>query len=60
MHVSLSDDFSEDLLSAHESEVDRIRGFHQDNKEIFELLEKREKLWQQQLELEVRCLATWH
>lgn len=48
------DDFSEDLLSAHESEVDRMRGFYQDNKEIFELLEKRDKLWQQQLELDVR------
>ena len=54
MPCSLSDDFSEDLLSAHESELDRMRGFYQDHKEIFQLLEKREKLWQQQLELDVR------
>ena len=50
----LSDAFSEDLLSAHESEIDRMRGFYKDNKEIFELVEKRHKLWEQQLELDVR------
>jgi len=37
-----ADDFSEDLLSAHESELDRIRGFYADNKEVFRLVEKRE------------------
>lgn len=53
----MPDDFSEDLLSAHESELDRMRGFYQDNKDIFELLEKRDRLWQQQLELDVRSRA---
>ena len=49
-----ADEFSEDLLSAHESEVDRMKGFYQDNREIFELLQKRQKLWQQQTDLDVR------
>jgi len=40
-----ADDFSEDLLSVHESELDRIRGFYADNKEVFRLVEKRESLW---------------
>ncbi|CAI8041453.1 Protein regulator of cytokinesis 1 [Geodia barretti] len=50
--AAFTDEFSEDLLSAHESELDRMRGFYQDNKEIFDLLQKREKLWQQQIELD--------
>lgn len=53
IHVSV-DDFSEDLLSAQESEVDRMKGFYQDNKDIFDLLEKRDKFRQQQVELDVR------
>lgn len=55
----LSDDFSEDLLSAHESELDRMRGFYQDNREIFEQVQKRERLWQQQLELDVRDIHVY-
>ena len=47
------EEFSEDLLSAHESELDRMRGFFQDNKDIFDLLQKRDKLWQQQVDLDV-------
>ena len=54
------DEFSEDLLSAHESELDRMRGFYQDNKEIFDLLQKRDKLWQQQVELDVRTKTLLH
>jgi protein regulator of cytokinesis 1 len=50
--AAFTDEFSEDLLSAHESELDRMRGFYQDNKEIFDLLQKRDKLWQQQVELD--------
>ena len=53
---SLSEDFSEDLLSAHESELDRTRGFYQDNKDVFEMVEKRQKLWRQQMEMDVCML----
>ena len=48
--------FDDDLLSAHESELDRMRGFYQDNLDTFELVKKREDLYRQYLELEV-C---WH
>ena len=47
--------FDDDLLSAHESELDRMRGFYQDNLDIFKLIKKREALFQQHCELEV-----WH
>ena len=50
----LSDDFSEELLSAHESELDRMKGFYQDNLEVFQMIRKRDKLWHQQLDLDVR------
>ncbi len=45
--------FDDDLLSAHESELDRMRGFYQDNLDIFKLIKKREGLFQQHCELEV-------
>lgn len=45
--------FNEDVLSAHESEVDRVRGFYQDNAEIFKLIQKREAMFHQYCELEV-------
>lgn len=50
---SSSEDFSEDLLGAHESELDRMRGFYADNKEVFKLVEKRETLWRKREEFEV-------
>ena len=45
--------FDDDLLSAHESELDRLRGFYQDNLDIFTLVKKREALFEQDCELEV-------
>lgn len=51
--------YDDDLLSAHESELDRMRGFYQDNLEVFKLVQKREDLFKQHLELEVRkCVWT--
>ena len=46
-------DFNDDLLSAHESELDRMRGFHSDNREVFKLVEKRESLWRRYEDFEV-------
>ena len=48
------DVFDDDALSAHESELDRMKGFYSDNEEIFKLIEKREKLWGKYLEFEVK------
>ena len=46
-------DFSDDLLNAHESELDRMRGFHGDNQDVFKLVEKRENLWGRYEDFEV-------
>lgn len=48
-----SDEYTEDVLSAHESELDRMRGFYSDNADLFKLVEKRQSLWGQKLEFEV-------
>ena len=50
---AFNDDYTDDLLSAHESELDRMRGFYKDNEDVFKLVEKRENLWKKFLELEV-------
>ena len=47
-----TENFDDDSLSAHESELDRMKGFYSDNEEIFKLIEKREKLWIKYLEFE--------
>ncbi len=47
------DDYTDDLLSAHESELDRMRGFYSDNNDTFKLVEKRENLWNKLQEFEV-------
>ena len=55
-----SDEFTDDSLSAHESELDKMRGFYADNNEIFKLIEKRESLWEQKIEMDVshcRCVC---
>jgi len=39
-----SNTFTEDLLTLHELEVERLRKFYNDNRMIFELLEQRENL----------------
>lgn len=39
-----SNTFTEDLLTLHELEVERLRKFYNDNRTIFELLKQREKL----------------
>lgn len=39
-----SNTFTEDLLTLHELEVERLRKFYNDNRTIFELLEQRENL----------------
>lgn len=47
-----SEVFNDDALSAHESELDRMRGFYIDNSAVFKLVSKREKLWKQWLDFE--------
>jgi len=47
------DDYSDDALGAHESELDRMKGFYEDHKDIFKLIDKREEMWSKMLQFEV-------
>jgi len=49
----LADDYSDDALSAHESELDKMKGFYEDHKDIFKLIDKREEMWLKMLQFEV-------
>lgn len=52
-----SDDYSDDALSAHESELDKMKGFYEDHKDIFKLIDKREEMWSKMLQFEVCCYS---
>ncbi|XP_015187288.1 PREDICTED: protein regulator of cytokinesis 1-like [Polistes dominula] len=47
--------YTNDLLTLHELEVDKVRKYYETNKIIFNLLEEREKLWTKMKELEHRA-----
>ena len=49
----LLEEFSDDALSAHESELDRLRGYYADNADVYSLVEKRESKWNEKLDIEV-------
>ncbi|KAK3927124.1 Protein regulator of cytokinesis 1 [Frankliniella fusca] len=48
-------DFNEDVLELHELEVNKLKTFYENNRDIFQLAEKRNELWQHMLELEARA-----
>ncbi len=54
------DVYTDDTLSAHESELDRISGFFADNVEVFKLVQKRDTMWKQKLEMEVSYYGDYH
>lgn len=51
--MTIPDECSDDVLSAHESELDRMRGFYSDNVDLFKLVEKRQTMWKRKLEFDV-------
>ena len=51
------EDYSDDSLSAHESELDRVKGFYEDHKDIFKLIDKREEMWTKMLNFEVSFIC---
>ena len=53
----LSDDYSDDALSAHESELDKMKGFFEDHKDVFRLIDKREEMWSKMLQFEVLFIS---
>ncbi|XP_065183072.1 protein regulator of cytokinesis 1-like [Sycon ciliatum] len=46
-----SDDFTEELLTLHEAELVRLKTFAADNSNLYQLVERRDKLWHRLQEL---------
>ena len=47
---------SEELLFEHEAEVVKMKEFYENNREMLELVSRRENLWNEFLELEVELI----
>ncbi|XP_012266587.2 protein regulator of cytokinesis 1-like [Athalia rosae] len=47
--------FTEDLLTLHEMEADKLQKYYDENKAIFQLLEERDLLWQKMSSLDERA-----
>ena len=52
--LSITDDFTEELLEQHDQQLALVKAYYEDNKEIIELVKKREEMWKKMLEFEVR------
>nr|CAD7430049.1 unnamed protein product [Timema monikensis] len=50
-----SDCYTEDLLDLHELETQKLKTFYESNINMFQLLDKRQKLWDKRLDLENRA-----
>ena len=58
MIACLSDDYSDGALSAHESELERMKKFFEDHKDVFRLIDKREKMKSKMIQFEVHIIIT--
>merc|ERR1712048_1442900 len=47
-----SDEFTEEMLLDHEHQVTTLKNYFEENKEIFKLAEKRERLWKEKIDFE--------
>ncbi|XP_028403119.1 protein regulator of cytokinesis 1-like [Dendronephthya gigantea] len=49
---AFDDNYTEESLNIHEHQIRVLRGFYEDNKAIFKLVEKREMMWRKLMEFE--------
>ena len=55
--VFLSDNMTEELLEVHKTEVLRLRNSYEQHKDMYDKLARRQKLWDEYLDLEVVFLC---
>jgi len=58
--VILSDNMTEKLLEVHEAEILRLKNSCEWYKDMYEKLARRQKLWEEYLDLEVVLLCAVH
>ncbi|CAB3987506.1 Hypothetical predicted protein, partial [Paramuricea clavata] len=49
---AFDEDYTEESLNLHEHQIGVLRGYYEDNKGIFKLVEKREMMWRRLMEFE--------
>ncbi|KAK7508500.1 hypothetical protein BaRGS_00000066 [Batillaria attramentaria] len=49
------ENYTEELLEVHEQELQKMRDYYEQHREVLSLLEKREKLWSEMLEFEKKA-----
>lgn len=55
--MTLLEDFTEELLSLHDAEIQRLKQHYEDHKELFEGVHRWEEGWRLFLELEVSTVC---
>ena len=49
-----TENYTEELLATHEHQVEVMKGYYEDNKEMFRLIERRNMTWDKLKELEAK------
>lgn len=57
--IVYAEDFTEELLNLHEAEVNTLKSYFEDHKELFEGVTKWQENWAVYLELEVSTSHSW-
>ena len=55
----IAEDFTEELLEQHDTEVQRMKQLYDDNQNMFEKVARRQKLWVEFLEFEVNLMENF-
>ena len=57
--ILVAEDFTEELLEQHDTEVQRMKQLYDDNQNMFEKVARRQKLWVEFLEFEVNLIENF-
>ena len=56
--MSVSEECTEEVLQYHEQEVEKVKEYYHQNKDMLEKVARRQKLWGEFQEFEVSCQET--
>lgn len=54
MHCDLAEEFTEEMLELHDQELTAVRQYYTENQEMLEKVARRQQLWDEFMEFEVR------
>ncbi|XP_070541094.1 protein regulator of cytokinesis 1-like [Ptychodera flava] len=53
--AAYDDNFTEELLELHDQEIQKVKNYYKENKEMLDLVKKREDMWKKMLEFEKKA-----